>query len=64
VNFNARVERFWISENDNPDKLVTIPALACCGGDVPSLTTIVPGSGVPPVSSTGWLFSLAATAHF
>jgi len=63
---NARVERIWIKENTNPDKLIVIPAqndcLFLCS--LASFDAIIPGSGVPPVTSTGWMVSLAATAHF
>jgi hypothetical protein len=66
-NLNARVERIWIKENANPDKLIAITDSVCpiCTeqGALP-FTAIVPGSGVPSVTSTGWLFSLAATAQF
>jgi hypothetical protein len=70
LSFNARVERIWIHENENPDKFITVPDDAClkdCLGLLSAsgpLSTIVPGSGVPSVNSTGWLFSLAATTHF
>jgi hypothetical protein len=65
VSLNARVEHIWIKENANPDKLITEPQCpSSIGGCDPGASFIVPGSGVPVVSSTGWLVSLAATAHF
>jgi hypothetical protein len=42
--FNARVERLWVKESESPDKFV--------------LGLIVPGSGVPAVSSDAWQVSV------
>jgi hypothetical protein len=60
VSLNARVEHIWITENANPDKVITVPT----NGGAPSFDTLVIGSGIPEISSSGWFVSLATTAHF
>jgi hypothetical protein len=47
LNFTGSVERGWVHESDNPDKLL--------GG------IIIPGTGVPPYSTDSWRFSIGAS---
>lgn len=51
LSFNARAERVWIAENENPDKLN-------------AANVVIPGSGVPQVSSTGWMLSFGGVLTF
>jgi len=48
---NARVERLWITEDDNPNKII--------GGPPP-----IPGSGTPEQKTDVWVFSLGGTIKF
>lgn len=50
LSLTARVERRWLFEDMNPDKLTNIGILA--------------GSGFPAISSNGWMASLGGTAKF
>ena len=50
VSFNARAEHFWILESDNPGKL--------------AMDTFIPGSAVPVISTSAWLFTLGGLVTF
>lgn len=45
LSFNGRVEYIWATFDSQPIKINVVP---------------IPGSNVPPIYTTGWLFSLAA----
>jgi hypothetical protein len=56
LTFNARMERIWTHEYENPaplDQKFSVLANA-----------FVPGSTIPVISSTGWLFAVGATGRY
>lgn len=50
VKLNARVEHIWTDERANPDKLFS--------------GFLIPGSGTPKLTSTGWLVAAGGTVNF
>jgi hypothetical protein len=51
ISINARVERIWVFENANPDK-------------IDLLNTFIPGSGVPQFVTNAWVMSIGGSVRF